>query len=139
MTTVDTDHVLSPIRREDCLALLESQEVGRLAVVDGGQPFVFPVNYAMAGEAPVFRSADGTKMRAGEGRPVCFEVDELDAGRQTGWSVMVIGWLEEVNRYHPSLFDAMEALGVTPWAAGDRPHLLRVAPRRVTGRRISVP
>ena len=137
MTVAEAANVLSPIERDECLHLLAGAEVGRLAVVDGGQPLVFPVNFRMASDSPVFRSAPGAKMRAGEGRPVCFEVDAVDGETQTGWSVMVIGWLEEVTRYHPVLFEAASALGVSPWSRGERPHLMRVVPRRITGRRVA--
>lgn len=77
MSAVETVNQLTPVERDECLALLRSAEVGRLAVGDGGQPLVFPVNFAMAGESPVFRTAPGTKLQA-EGRRVCFEVDEVD-------------------------------------------------------------
>lgn len=137
MTTVKSRNVLSAIERHECVGLLGQGEVGRLAVVDGGQPLVFPVNYAMAEESPVFRTAPGTKLRAGEGRAVCFEVDSIDPETRTGWSVLVVGWLEEVTRYDPYLYKTVVALGVEPWSEGDRPHLMRVVPRRITGRRVT--
>ena len=72
-------------------------------------PLVFPVNYVLADESPVFRTAPGTKRRAGEGRAVCFEVDTIDPATRTGWSVMVVGWLDEVTRYDPALLAAVTA------------------------------
>lgn len=140
MTSVEqanTANTLAVLEREECVRLLGNAQVGRLAVVDAGQPLVFPVNYAMASESPVFRSALGTKVRCGVGRPVCFEVDGIDDTTHTGWSVLVIGWLEEVTRYNPRLYETVTALGVAPWAEGERPHLLRVVPRRITGRTIA--
>jgi nitroimidazol reductase NimA-like FMN-containing flavoprotein (pyridoxamine 5'-phosphate oxidase superfamily) len=137
MTSLDAANVLSAMERAECLSLLGRGEVGRLAVVDGGQPIVFPVNYVMSGEWPVFRTAPGTKLRAGTGRPVCFEVDELDRGTHTGWSVVVVGWLEEVTVFDPADYAALSALGVAPWADGERPHIMRVVPRRITGRRVA--
>ena len=137
MTTVEGPRALSSIERDECVRLLGGVDVGRLAVVDGGQPLVFPVNYAMAEESPVFRTAEGTKLRAGEGRAVCFEVDDVDPQSHTGWSVLVVGWLEEVTRYDPDLYRTVVSLGVEPWADGERPHLMRVVPRRITGRRVA--
>lgn len=128
---------MSVLHRDECLALLQTAEVGRLAIIDGGQPLVFPVNYVLADDAPVFRSAPGTKVRAGVGRAVSFEVDEIDAGSKTGWSVLVVGWLEEVTVYDAAAYRVVSSLGVEPWAAGDRPLLMRVVPRRITGRRIT--
>jgi nitroimidazol reductase NimA-like FMN-containing flavoprotein (pyridoxamine 5'-phosphate oxidase superfamily) len=136
MTSIEAHSLLSTMQRDECLALLGGVEVGRLAVVDGGQPLVFPVNYVMAEDSPVFRTAPGTKLRAGEGRPVCLEADAIDPATKTGWSVMVIGWLEEVTRYDPETYRVVASLGVEPWAQGERPHLMRVVARRITGRRI---
>jgi nitroimidazol reductase NimA-like FMN-containing flavoprotein (pyridoxamine 5'-phosphate oxidase superfamily) len=137
MTTIDTGRPLSVLHRDECLALLGTAQVGRLAIVDGGQPLVFPVNFVLADESPVFRSAPGTKVRAGAGRAVCFEVDHIDAETKAGWSVLVVGWLEEVTVYDAAAYRVVSSLGVEPWAAGDRPLLMRVVPRRITGRRIA--
>ena len=39
---------LTPLSRVECLNLLESNEVGRIAVIHDGAPVVFPVNYRLA-------------------------------------------------------------------------------------------
>jgi nitroimidazol reductase NimA-like FMN-containing flavoprotein (pyridoxamine 5'-phosphate oxidase superfamily) len=52
--------------------------VGRLAVVAGDQPEIFPVNYLDHGSI-VFRTGEGTKLAIAIGRLVAFEVDGYDA------------------------------------------------------------
>ena len=137
MTTVDAKSGLERLSREECVALLRSQDVGRLVVVDGGRPLIFPVNYAMDGDAPVFRTASGTKLWAAARSPVAFEIDAVDAQSKTGWSVVVHGVAQEITAFDASDLQArVDGLPVHPWAPGDKPSLVRVAPRLITGRRI---
>ena len=75
---VDGRSGIEVLDRDQCLALLETDVVGRLAVVAGGAPAVFPVNYAMDSDAVVFRTAPGTKLDAGVRAPACFEIDFFD-------------------------------------------------------------
>ena len=134
--TVDARTGLEIIPPDECRALLRADSVGRLAVIDGGTPFVFPVNYVVDGEAVVFRSADGTKVSSGTRHPVAFEVDVIDRQHRTGWSVVVTGRLEEVTQFDSATLERVQALPVEPWAGGDRPHWMRLVPTRISGRRI---
>jgi uncharacterized protein len=53
--------------RDQCLSLLAGDEVGRLAVIVGNTPTIFPVNYALDGDTIVFRTDPGTKSSTGRG------------------------------------------------------------------------
>jgi hypothetical protein len=64
---------------------------------------------------------------------VSFEVDEIDASEERGWSVLVVGPLVDVG---PVSGSRAEALGLYPWAPGRRQHLIRLRPEMVSGRRI---
>ena len=67
------------IDRDECLALLAAESVGRIAVIAGAEPVIFPVNYAMDGETIVFRTAVGSKFAAAvRGTRVSFEIDRFD-------------------------------------------------------------
>ena len=121
--------------RQHCLRLLANDEVGRLAVVSGGAPVILPVNYAMDGEAIVVRTAPGTKLDAAEGA-ACFEIDAFDRSTRHAWSVVVSGRLEEVDAYAARDLERLRSLEVSPWAAGERDHWLRLVPNRITGRRV---
>ncbi len=119
------------------MALLAGAQVGRLAVMVGHYPQVFPVNYRLDDSVVVFRSNVGTKLLAAHHNNVAFEVDHIDPVTRTGWSVLVQGMAEDIVDQRPdTVTERSEALGVQPWTGGYRPRLVRVIPVHVTGRRI---
>ena len=125
---------MKELREQECLGLLASRVVGRVAVVVGGEARVFPVNYLIDGEDIVFRTGEGTKLDAARsGALVTFEVDDSDPLYHTGWSVMVTGPLEAVTE--PSELDRMHGLPVRAWG-GDGRHIVRMPIARISGRRI---
>ena len=83
--TIDARTGLEVIAPDECRRLLGGDVVGRLAIVDGGSPAIFPVNYALDGEAIVFRTAPGTKLRWA---PVAggLRGRRLRPHRRTGWA-----------------------------------------------------
>ena len=128
------------IERDECLRLLATQEVGRLGFITHGAVEVLPVNYALDGEAIVFATAIGTKLWAAEQADVAFEVDSTNPVVKAGWSVLVHGQAQEVTSLDaPDVLRRVKELSVQPWAGGDRPHLVRIVPRRITGRRVGAP
>lgn len=137
MGLVDTRTGLAVIDPGTCQKLLAQEEVGRLALVVGRSPSIFPVNYALDGDAVVFRTAPGTKLDHAERGPVAFEVDGFDREQRTGWSVVVHGRMEEVTRFDAATLARVSALALYPWAAGAKDHWLRLEPSRVTGRRVT--
>ena len=116
--------------------LLREGVVGRLAVIYDGAPEIFPVNYMVDHGTVVIRTAGGIKHEAALKRRVAFEVDgyELEAGE--AWSVVLKGRAAEVH----DVDEAIEImhLPLLPWAQGPKPHLLRLVPDSVTGRRFTV-
>ncbi|HEX5365142.1 MAG TPA: pyridoxamine 5'-phosphate oxidase family protein [Acidimicrobiales bacterium] len=134
--TLDSRTGLEVIPPDDCRALLRADVVGRLAIVDGGTPAIFPVNYVFDGECVVFRTAAGTKLAAGPRHPACFEIDSVDRESRHGWSVVVTGRLEEVTAFDAATRDHVRTLPVDPWTGGDRPYWMRLVPERISGRRI---
>jgi uncharacterized protein len=137
MQLIDTRTGLERLDRDECLELLASEEVGRLAIVDFGSPTIFPVNYVMDGDTPVFRTDPGTKLDHGPRSRACFEVDAFDRATRTGWSVIVFGRLEEVTGFDGRASRRVRALPIDPWAGGEKQHWMRVVPDRMTGRRIA--
>lgn len=137
MTLLDARTQIEIIDRAECLRLLATQEVGRIGFVNGATPEILPVNYALDGDAVVFASATGTKLWSAPRGTVSFEVDHLDAASRSGWSVVIHGVAQEItNLDSPGLVARVRALSLHPWAGGDRPHLIRIAPRTMTGRRV---
>jgi nitroimidazol reductase NimA-like FMN-containing flavoprotein (pyridoxamine 5'-phosphate oxidase superfamily) len=127
---------LNRIQRDECLRLLASDEIGRLAIVAGNTAVVLPVNYALDGKTVVFRTDPGTKLDHGPRARASFEVDSFDRDRRTGWSVVATGRLEEVTPCDAATYERVRRLAVDPWAGGDKAHWMRLVPDRVTGRRI---
>jgi nitroimidazol reductase NimA-like FMN-containing flavoprotein (pyridoxamine 5'-phosphate oxidase superfamily) len=128
----------------ECWRLLGSQPVGRVAVVVGHYPVVFPVNHTVDGRNILFRTGVGTKLWAIDRSNVTFEVDHIDPDHHTGWSVMVRGAAREVDLGHelgPAVDPrrAAQAVRKDPWAPGERDHLLRIVPDGISGRRICPP
>ena len=135
MRVNDTRTDLKVLDRQRCLELLATHHVGRLGVVEGRRPVVLPVNFVLDGDAPVMMSDDGVKSRSADGSPACLEIDGIDVDRQTGWSVLVSGRLEDVTD-DPTV--SHRVTPPVPWATGPRPHILRLAPDSITGRAIGL-
>src|SRR4051812_375805 len=125
------------LSESECLALLRSVEVGRLAVAIKNVPDIFPINFVMDGDQVVFRTAEGTKLAAALlGLGVAFEVDGYDADVGVAWSVVVKGYAIEIEQMY-ELFAAAD-LPLFPWHAGSKHRFVRIRPSEVTGRRFVV-
>jgi uncharacterized protein len=117
----------------ECLRLLGTCPVGRVALTIGGLPAVFPVNFALVDGDIVFRTGSGTKLTAALDKTIVgFEVDAIDPTYHEGWSVLAVGRAEELADDG----DADHTVPVSPWAGGDRNHLVRIRPEFLSGRRI---
>jgi nitroimidazol reductase NimA-like FMN-containing flavoprotein (pyridoxamine 5'-phosphate oxidase superfamily) len=132
-----SESVLEPIGSDECLRLLGTHHIGRIAVVVDGRPLIFPVNYAMAGRQVVFRSDPGTKLRAAIGQHVAFEIDGVDGMYHGGWSVLVVGRAEEED--NPTHLQDLARLPFTTWVGGPKAHWVRIKGGAITGRRITRP
>jgi len=134
MTNVG-DEGLGLIDEAECLVLLASQSVGRVAVSVGAVPAVFPVNFGVLDNTIVFRTAAGTKLDvATRNSVIAFEVDKIDPVYHEGWSVLVVGMAEELT--DPATLQRALDLPLAPWAPGSRDHVVCVRPELVSGRRI---
>ena len=125
-------HGMTVLETHECLALLRSTDVGRLAIAGADFPDIFPVNYVVDHGTVVFRTASGTKL-AGltDERRVTFEADGRTG--DTAWSVVVKGYAVELRSMHDRV-DALD-LQVSPWHSSPKPHVVRIDPVEVTGRR----
>ncbi len=122
------------IERDECLELLASHRIGRLAILDGGSPLILPVNYAIDEETIVFRTGEGTKLDASRGGPACFEIDETNMEEHSGWSVVVRGTLHEVTARDQPKLDRLGPLAES-WI-NDRPRVIELRSWAITGRRL---
>jgi nitroimidazol reductase NimA-like FMN-containing flavoprotein (pyridoxamine 5'-phosphate oxidase superfamily) len=134
MRSVDARTGIQSLDRGECLRLLGGEEVGRLAVIAGGAPAIFPINFVLDGDNVVFRTGPGTKLDDGPRARACFEVDGFDRRDRTGWSVVVAGRLEEVTRYDTATLERLQRIATEPWVGGNRSHWMRLVTDRLTGR-----
>ncbi|MET2825897.1 pyridoxamine 5'-phosphate oxidase family protein [Mesorhizobium shangrilense] len=105
--------------RQDCINLLKSARLGRLACVRDNRPYVVPVHFAFNDNFIFSFSLPGRKVEWMRGNPrVCLQVD--DVGSAQGWkSVVVEGVFEELSK-GPALDPTVPALEQTPAEDHDR-------------------
>lgn len=119
---------------DDCWSLLRTHNLGRLAIVIEGRPRIFPLNYAAAADAVVFRTEPGAKLRYGPGSAACFEIDDYDPGTSMAWSVMVVGLLKDITAASDERSRSLRRLVVEPVSPGQKLHWLALNADEVSGR-----
>lgn len=121
---------LSELDAEECRHLLRSRTIGRVGWTSSAGPQILPVAYSLSGDAIVFRARPGSLLaELADDTEVSFQVDDLDDETRTGWSVLVTGrsgaWTGELE------------VRPEPWAPGERPLVIGVAPETITGRSVA--
>ena len=130
---------VNQLSRAECLKLLSTEHLGRLAVAGPAPaPIIRPINYVFDAhtQSVVFRSVEGSKFhRLVRETHAAFEVDGRDEATRTAWSVIVIGVTEEVNRAHELRW--LETLPLDSWVLPrGEGHWMRIRAWTVSGRRI---
>ena len=129
--------VLSPLGREECLSLLATRPVGRVVFTHRALPVVLPVNFLLHDTGVLMRVGPGSVLAGvSRGAVVAFQVDDVDAGPDTGWSVTVVGRAGEVR---DPLLRRHVLAALAPWAGDEQDHVVRIALERVTGRGLARP
>ena len=125
----------------ECWQLLASVSIGRVVFTQRAMPAIRPVNHLVDGRTIIIRTHLGAAIaaRASDGRNepqgsvVCYEADDLDPARRTGWSVIATGMArlitdpDAARRY---------AAAVEPWIAGDLNQVVAIEPQFVSGIRL---
>ncbi|WP_062436650.1 pyridoxamine 5'-phosphate oxidase family protein [Herbidospora daliensis] len=132
---------LEELSEKECLQLAEQGGIGRVAFGGAGGPTVFPVNYRLIDGQIVFRIRKGGTMDESISSgiddlevKIAFQVDHIDEQNRDGWSVLIQGPAHHVSEGELA---ATGAEDVDSWAGDSRDHYIRIAPQRVTGRKIS--
>jgi nitroimidazol reductase NimA-like FMN-containing flavoprotein (pyridoxamine 5'-phosphate oxidase superfamily) len=135
------DRVIEELDEAESLRLISAGGIGRIAYQSRFGPAVLPVNYRWHDGAVVFRTTRHSALDedlqtgiSGGDYVVAFQVDEIDIAGRQGWSVLIQGPAHHIEDEAERA--AAEQAGVQPWPGGERELFLRIAPRRVTGRRI---
>lgn len=137
MTSADRAVIVELVELDEaeCLRLLAGSEIGRVVFTDAALPAAQPVTYLLDGEEIVFRTGGGSKLAAAiRGAVVAFQVDEIDAERRIGWTVLGVGEAYEVV-VPDRLADLAERMPV-PWAPDHTAHTIAVPLQRLSGRRL---
>jgi nitroimidazol reductase NimA-like FMN-containing flavoprotein (pyridoxamine 5'-phosphate oxidase superfamily) len=136
---VPFDESVQVLTEDQCLALLRSHDIGRIAFGFEGRIEIFPVNYGIEGVVIVIRTSRGTKLEGAPKSAVAFEIDGWDAESGIGWSVVARGFAGEVTTDSGRVAEHLRWVPVHPVAPGERYHLLAIKPTEITGRRFHVP
>jgi hypothetical protein len=98
-------------------------------------PVILPVQFAMLGQDPVFRTNTGTKLDAAvRNQVVCLEADHNDVTYHEGWSVLVTGRASVI--VDPDELAEAEDLPLRPWTPHIGEDFVRIRSALVSGRRI---
>lgn len=82
---------MTPIGGAECLQLLSSASVGRVAFTERALPAIRMLDYSIVGSSLVLTTESPGLARRLDGQVVAFAVDRVDAELGTGWSVVVTG------------------------------------------------
>jgi hypothetical protein len=108
-------------------------------------PAIRPVNHLVDGRAIIIRTHLGAAIASralerqpdGQDKPggsvVCYEADDLDPVRRTGWSVIATGLARLVT--DPADL-ARYATAIEPWIAGEMDQVVAIEPRFMSGIRL---
>jgi len=117
--------------------LLASVSLGRIVFTQRAMPAIRPVNHLVDDEMIIIRSHLGAaivaRASAEEGTVVCYETDDLDPVRHTGWSVIATGVARLVR--DPAAAARYEQL-LEPWVAGQMDYVIAIKPQFITGIRL---
>ena len=128
----------------ECWQLLASVSIGRVVFTHRAMPAIRPVNHFVDGRKIIIRTHNGAaiasrameeagRQGARHGSVVCYEADDLDPVRHTGWSVIATGLARLVT--DPA--DVARYTAATePWIAGEMNQVVAIEPGFLSGLRL---
>ena len=121
--------------RAECMQLLATQSVGRVAYATDAGARILPVNYVVGADCVIFRTVpDGEIFRYALNSTCAFEIDETNEFFESGWSVVAVGRLELATE--DDFAQLRYGRLPEPWAAGSRWMFVRLPCEHVSGRRV---
>lgn len=121
---------------DECWALLHQASLGRVVFTMNAMPAIRPVNHLIDGQTIIIRSHLGaaiTGSASRDGTVVCYEADDIDPVRHTGWSVIATGIARLVT--DPAATARYREL-LEPWVAGPMDQVIAISPGTITGLRL---
>jgi len=111
--------------------LIEGTQHGRLVVTVGGEPDIFPVNYATTNRKLYLRTAPGNKLaELTINSKVLFETDGILS--EEAWSVVLRGPARVLENSADTA--TAEALGLKPWVPTLKDFYVEIEPTMASGR-----
>ena len=128
----------------ECWRLLSSVSFGRVVFTHRAMPAIRPVNHLIDGRTIIIRTHNGAaitaramteagRQSAPHGSVVCYEADDLDPVRHTGWSVIATGLARLVT--DPADI-ARYSAATEPWIAGEMDQVVAIEPGYLSGLRL---
>ena len=141
VTTTGPRQLIELSRRES-LRLLGSAPFGRVVFTLGALPAVRPVNHLLVDDDIIIRgqlgSGLGSRLTPAGRSPgevvVAYEVDDIDPGTRTGWSVVVTGLASQVD--DPGEIERFER-ELRPWVDQPMNIVVRIRPELISGFRLA--
>lgn len=121
----------------ECWQLLGGVSLGRIVFTQHAMPAIRPVNHLVDGRTIIIRSHLGAaivgRAVADEGTVVCYEADDLDPVRHTGWSVIATGMARLVR--DPAAIARYKRM-LEPWVDSQMDQVIAVRAPEITGLRL---
>jgi nitroimidazol reductase NimA-like FMN-containing flavoprotein (pyridoxamine 5'-phosphate oxidase superfamily) len=121
------------LTRAQCLDLLRSTGIGRIAYSQRAMPAIVTVDYAVIDEALVLRIDEGApELAPMRNAVVAFQADHSGGLDGRSWSVTCVGNARAVD--NPATVVALAGAGEWSSAGSPRPAFLRMDPELLEGR-----
>jgi nitroimidazol reductase NimA-like FMN-containing flavoprotein (pyridoxamine 5'-phosphate oxidase superfamily) len=126
---------LFTLTRDECMYLLRTVPVGRVALTMDALPVVLPVHFSLLDDDVVFQTVEGTRFHAASsGAVLAFEADGYASDGASGWSVLIQGRSQLIT--DGSELDQIHWTFVNRWASeGNAERAVRIRSCLVSGRR----
>ena len=126
----------SELSEADCKELLANHTAGRVGFMAPDGPQILPVTYQYRNGSVIFRtSAFGALSGLVRRTSVAFEIDDIDEQKETGWSVLMLGFAQAMA--HDYLLTSAWETGPVPWAQGTRNLFIEIVQRTISGRSVA--
>ena len=124
---------------DECLDLLGTTTIARVAVTTPDGPHIVPVNYSLFEDSVIVRTSSysllGTYARDAI---VALEIDAFDPATRSGWSVVLRGRCT-VETDPRTIREIRAGSPDAPWAGGTRNLYLRLRTDQLSGRAVGDP
>ena len=138
MAGMEAFPVVTPLSREECLALLAGARVGRVAINVAALPAIRTVRFALSSGHVVFRVAPGSALCRAASGVVAFQADHYDPDSGAGWCVEAVGRCQRIT--DPVVLETVRLLPLEAWAPpGEGDHFFGVRLGTVSGQHVQLP